>query len=488
MCSIKCSIRAYIHSRTLMAAMQNNSADSLSPPLTMARRLAAWIEAFVASTMRAQVAERARCILLDSFGCALLASIDEKARPVLQALPHLGGNDDCTIIGSRLRSSLPIAAFTNGAFIRLLDLNDTYTGPRQIGHPSDNISTALAAAEIRHRSGMDLLRAIRLGYELYGRILDLGDPENPWDHVTTSGLVTAGMAGWLLRLSPDQLTNALALAATHSAALGEVRVGKISGAKAIANSVVVHTASTLTLLAAEGMTGPERALEGKRGYSNLLLQGADFSGFFAAGGEDRLLSSGLKQFPCFALGQGPISAAIELRGRLSALDAVERLTIVLADTGPARLRLADEHGRSPTSSEAADHSVYFLVAVALRDGRFGLDQLRAERWLDPDIAALIARTQAVIDPTLAPKAGLPCQLEAALADGRRVVVERTCTPGFASNPLSWDDVVSKFRHCARGVLPAEQQDSVIDCIKDLEHLPSVRTLLDCLAPNAAPSP
>ena len=451
----------------------------------MARRLAAWIADFGASAMSAQVAECARRILLDSLGCALLASVDEKARPVLQALPRLGGNRDCTIIGSRLRSSLPIASFTNGALIRLLDLNDTYTGPRQIGHPSDNIGVALAAAEMSDRSGVELLRAIRLGYEIYGRLLDCGDPQSPWDHVTVSGTVAAGMAGWLFRLSPDQLANALALAATHSATLGEVRVGNISGAKAIANSVVAHTACTLTLLAAEGMTGPERALEGERGYASLT--GADFADFFLAG-EDRLLSVGLKQFPCFALGQAPISAAIELGRRLPGTDGIERLTVALADTGPARLRLGDELGRRPQSSEAADHSIYFLVAVALRDGHFGLDQLHAARWRDGDVTALIARMDAVIDPALTPKAALPCRLEAVLADGRRVVIERSCTPGFASNPLSWDEVVTKFRHGARGVLDDERQAKVVACVEDLERLSSVRTLLDCLVPQAVPSP
>lgn len=467
--------------------MQNHSVDSPPPAPTMAGRLAAWIGDFSACKMSAQVAERARRILLDSLGCALLASVDEKARPILQALPRLAGNRDCAIIGSRLRGSLPIAAFANGALIRLLDLNDTYTGPRQIGHPSDNIGVALAAAEMCDRSGLELLRAIRLGYEIYGRLLDLGDAESPWDHVTASGVVAAGIAGWLLRLSPDQLANALALAATHSATLGEVRVGNISGAKAIANSIVAHAASTLTLLAVAGMTGPQRALEGKRGYARLILQGADFADFFAAG-EDRLLSVGLKQFPCFALGQAPISAAIELRGRLSGIDGIERLTIALADTGPARLRLDDEHGRRPQSSEAADHSIYFLVAVALCDGRFGLDQLHAARWRDRDVTDLIARMAAVTDPALTPKAALPCRLEAVLSDGRRVVVQRSCTPGFASSPLSWDEVVTKFRNCARGVLDDERQASVIAAVEDLEGLPSVRTLLDCLAPQAVPSP
>jgi 2-methylcitrate dehydratase len=464
--------------------MAETAAGNASPSKATAFRLAAWINDFGSSAISAKVAERTRAILLDSLACALSASADEKAEPVFQTLPRLGGNEDCTIIGSRMRGSLPGAAFGNGALIRLLDLNDTYTGPKQVGHPSDNIGVALAAAEVKNRSGSELARAIRLGYEIYGRVLDMVDPDSPWDHVTVSGLVTAGIAGWLLRLSTDRLAHALALAAMHCATLGEVRVGKISGAKSIANAVVVHTASMLTLLAAEGMTGPEEALEGRRGFAQLILQGVNFAEFFRDGGDDRLLSVGLKQYPCFALAQGPISAAIELRDRLPEIAGIARLNVTLADTGPARLRLGDDHGRMPNSSETADHSIYFLVAVALLDGRFGLDQLRKGRWQDRDVIELISRMDATIDPSLAPKAALPCRLDAILADGRRLTIERPCTPGFASNPLSWDDVVAKFRHCARGVIDDKAQDTIISQVADVEKLSSVRPLLKLLTPNA----
>ena len=459
------------------------SKDVSSPPETMTRRLARWIGEFGASPPGAATIERAKAILLDAIACALAASTDELAQPIIRTLPQMGSGD-CSIIGSRARSSFPGASFCNGALIRLLDFNDTYTGPRQIGHPSDNIGVALAAAELKDRSGRDFLQAIRLGYEIYGRLLDLSDPKSPWDHVTVSGVVTAGMAGWLLGQSADQITNALALAAMHSATLGEVRAGKISSAKSIANSAVVHTASLLTLLAGEGMTGPELAIEGRLGYAKLILEGADFDGFFQNASNDRLLSVGLKQYPCFALAQGPISAVIELRAKLPQLDAIERLQVTLADTGAARTRLADKYGREPDSSEAADHSIYFLVAVALCDGRFGVDQLRAGRWRDRDVTGLIDRMHASIDPTLKPANGLPCRLEALLADGSHCIVERACTPGFAASPLSWTDVVAKFKQCADGAISEKAQRDLIACVADIERLPSVRTLLKHLTPDA----
>jgi len=456
---------------------------------TIVRQLADWIGTFAASPLPPSTAERARALLLDALACALYASTDDKAAGAIRTVTQLSGGETCTIgtctiIGTRLRTNLPLAAFANGVLIRTLDLNDTYNGPRQIGHPSDNIGAALAAAEMADRSGLDLLRALRMGYEIYGRVLDLGDPDSPWDHVTVSGIVTAAMIGYLLRLSPERLAHAIALAASHSATLGEVRVGHVSAAKSIANSVLVQTAALLTLLAAEGVTGPGEAIEGARGYARLIMDGADFAQFFTTGQDtDRLMAVGLKQYPCFVLGQGPISAAIELRKRLAAQAEIAKLMIAVANTGAARLRLSDTLGRVPSSQEAADHSVYFLVAVALLDGRFGLDQLTGERWQDADVRALIERTEAIIDPALNPPTSLPCRLEARLTNGETIVIERNVTPGMPAMPLSWGEVTEKFRRCAAGVISDEAQSKVVDAVTRIDTLPSVRPLLAALVPR-----
>lgn len=447
---------------------------------SMCAHLAGWIYEFAAQPMPSATAERTRAILLDSLACALYARDDDKAMSALRAVEKLGGNADCTVIGTSVRTSLPLAVLANAVRVRTLDFNDTYAGPRQLGHPSDTIASALAAAELADRSGADLMQAIRVGYEIYCRILDLDDPETPWDHVTVSGLVTAAMIGWLLRLPEAQLAHALSLAAMHCATLGEVRVGQVSAAKSIASAVVSQTAAMVTLLAAEGMTGPPHGLEGPRGYAALLLKGVDFGQFFTSGRDtDRLVATGLKPYPCFALGQGPISAAIELRNQLGPADPIERLEISLANTGPARLRLKDSHGRTPDSREAADHSIYCLVALALLDGRISIESFEADRWRADDVRGLIARMEATTDPALQPTHLLPCRLRAALSKGGEVVIERKATPGSPALPLSWTDVTAKFRNCAAATLSPDAQAAVIGHVEKLDTIPA-RLLMQSL--------
>ena len=349
------------------------------------------------------------------------------------------------MIGTDIRTSLPLAAFANAALFRVLDFNDTYYGPRQIGHPSDILGAALAAAELAGRSGEDLQRGIRLGYEVYGRLLDLTDPDTDWDHVSVCGISAAAMSGWLLGLSPTQIGNAIALAATHSPTLGEVRVGHVSSAKSIASAVVIQTATLLTLLAAENMTGPPQALEGRRGYGRLLLEGVEFAEFFALGSQNRIELAGLKPYPCFALGQGPISAAISLRADVQS-DAIDHIDVFLADTGPARLRLNDANGRAPRSREAADHSLYVLVALALRDGHVTTGQFSSERWKDSEITSLASKISLQIDPTLMPAKNLPCRVSIK-AKGHSHTAECRASPGTPANPLSRQRIVEKFNSC-----------------------------------------
>ena len=110
----------------------------------------------------------------------------------------IGGNADCTIIGSRHRMPVTSAVMLNGILIRELDLNDAYVGPGQMGHPSDNIAVALSVGEKQRSSGLDVLASVIAGYELYCRIQDIIVGRGPWDHVTASALAAPAIAGRLL--------------------------------------------------------------------------------------------------------------------------------------------------------------------------------------------------------------------------------------------------------------------------------------------------
>src|SRR5206468_3117402 len=215
----------------------------------------------------AAAVNQAKLLMLDAVGCGFAAFDEEGAGAVLQTLAHMGGAPQCTVLGSTTKTSAPNAVLVNGSLIRMLDLNDyVNTKDGQIGgHPSDNIPVALAAGELHGSSGRDVLAAIVVGYEVYGRLKEVMDRESNWDGVTVSGFAAPAMAGRLMGLDKRQLANALALAGARAVTPLAVRQGDISAAKSVANALVAQSAMQLTTMAQHGLTGPLDLFENPAG-------------------------------------------------------------------------------------------------------------------------------------------------------------------------------------------------------------------------------
>ena len=108
------------------------------------------------------------------------------------------------------------------------------------------MATVLAAAERSGASGREVIAAIVAGYEIDGRIRDIGVGNSDFDYVTYIGLAAAATSGRLLGLDRERLADALALAATYSPALGVVRGGHISAAKWLGSGLGGQTGISIT--------------------------------------------------------------------------------------------------------------------------------------------------------------------------------------------------------------------------------------------------
>src|SRR5258708_154724 len=182
--------------------------------------LARWVLALRVDDIPPAAVRQAKLLVLDTIGCGYAALAEASARAVLATLADLGGTAQCSVIGAAFKTSAPNAVLVNGALIRILDLND-YVNNRKGeigGHPSDNIPVALAAGEMCASPGRDLIAAIVLGYEIFGRAKDLIDRDSGWDGVTTSGLVAPAIAGRLMGLDAQPLAHALALSGARAPA------------------------------------------------------------------------------------------------------------------------------------------------------------------------------------------------------------------------------------------------------------------------------
>lgn len=450
------------------------------------KQLANWVVGFDAAKIPAAVAMQAKLLLLDTLGCALAAQDEEAFAAAFATVKELGGAPQCAVICTRERTSLTHAVLLNGALIRSLDLNDIYVGPRQNGHPSDNIAVALSFGESAGSTGGELLAAIVLGYEIYGRFDDLADPGSPWDHVTVSSVVAPAMAGRLLKLKADPLAHAMAISAAHGNTLSAVRFGQLSGAKNIANAIVASNGALATLLAKHGLTGPAEILESPRGLAQAVFSGADLSQLLRPAAEPyRIMDVSIKAYPCIGTAQTTVAAAVQARSTISdPLNDIRSISIRMADIPFVKRQLEDIQRRYPRTRETADHSFYYLTAAGILDGDVSVEGFKKERWMDADMKAMMERISIRADDRLNVHVPgtFPCVLELTTQNGEIKTVEMIHAPGSVKNRMTQAEVEAKFRNSCGVALPKTQQDDVIRQVMNLEKLDSVVALMKNLQP------
>lgn len=441
-------------------------------------------------------AEQAKLILLDTLGCGFAALRDACANAVLATVHAFGEAPHCTLIGRAQRVSAPSAVLANGTLIRVLDLNDYVVGADPVsgargGHPSDNIPVALAAAELSDAGGPDLLAAILLGYEIYGRGKTLMDAHSPWDGISISGLAAPAMAGRLLRLPRGQLAHAIALGAARAPTPVGVREGAISAAKSIANALIAQNGMQAALLAAQGVTGPLDLFEAERGLRLVFAHRPDSAVDILGAplpADGFIGNVAVKAYPCFAGAQSAVAAALALHrqveGDVGRLEG--RICVTLADLPIVRRQMSDPGRIKPQSREAADHSLQYLIAVALIDGSFGLKQFEGERWTDPQVVALMGRLDMGTNAELARRASqfYPCALQATDRSGETHEIEVLRPPGVSPDGLDAAGITEKFTRLTDEALTPSQRDRIVDAVMTLDTASRCDQLIQMLAGDA----
>jgi 2-methylcitrate dehydratase len=431
------------------------------------------------------VLERAAVQVFDSFACAAGAIDAHPVRGVRNAIRG-SGPADATLLFTGQHASIPDAVLANGTAVRYLDLNDAFIGSGPGGHPSDNIPVALAVAERENSSGRDTLAAIALGYDLYARFRGLIYAETTsateWDGTSVSGIVSALIAGLLLGLDSTRLTNALAIGAAKGYGLKQVRRGSISSMKACGNALVAREGTMAALLAAEGITGPGQVIEGRSGLLKAFGIEAteDLRAELIAQPAWAIRGISNKLYPAIATSQAAIDASVRItRTEGFRVEDIASIVVRLPDSKATREHLEIKQRQWPDSRESADHSISFLVAVALEDGQMTHEQFEHERWLRPSTLALMERLHVEPDAGLAARAGscYPAIVEVMTIAGKVIRAEVDPTPGSPELPLGLAEVAEKFARFHRTEMDGDRIDEIAVEVGVLPSAPDLERLL-----------
>lgn len=388
-----------------------------------------------------------------------------------------------TIFGSSARSTPELAGFANGVHVRYLDFNDTYLS-REPLHPSDTIPALLALGEWSGADGQHLVDAIAVAYQVGITLCDAASPRaHGWDHVVYITIATACGAARLLGLSLEQTANAIAIALVPHAAMRETRSGELSMWKGAAAANAARHGVFAALLAREEFTGPGLAFTGLMGAVAQLFNGEPIDDAALAPlapdvPPDRVLDSYIKKYPVEYHAQSAVDVALELH---AALGDAEEITAVEIDTFQVSYEIiaADPEKWRPRTRETADHSLPYIVTVALLDGAVSRESFTAERIADPRVHALLERTTLRADSELTaryPGEGIPNRITVHTAAGNVLQGEQSFPRGHAGNPMDNDEVRAKFRANLGGRLDADATERLLNLCWRVGELQDLRTL------------
>ncbi|HYS15506.1 MAG TPA: MmgE/PrpD family protein [Candidatus Binatia bacterium] len=428
--------------------------------------------------------QEAKRHLIDSLGCAMGGYRSEPAAIARKVAPAWSGVPSARLLGEGRPTTPEAAAFANSVMIRFLDANDTYIA-RGSGHPSDMLGAILAAAELQGASGKDLLLATVAGYEMFGAMADqVPLRDRGWDQGVFVAPAAAAGAGLLLGLSAAQMADAIAIAATANVATRQTRAGELAMWKGCATAVAAKAGLFAAQLARAGMTGPTAAFEGRHGLAEQVTGPFQVG---ALGSHDRPFAIERTNFKFFAAeyhAQAPLAMALALRGKVRAeeIEAVEVQIYAMAYS-----EIGSEPAKwDPRTRETADHSLPYMLAVALRDGRLTPASFEPERYLDPSLRPLMNRIRVAENPELTRQfpQELPSRIDVTTHSGQRFTERAEYPKGHARNPMTDADVESKFRDLSVDVLGAHV-DPALRVLWRLDEAPRIGAILDVLTPQPA---
>jgi len=410
---------------------------------------------------------------LDSVGCAIGAVNACPCRSLRRiaagARTAAGG---VSVIAMTDRVAPEQGTLANAAMVRYLDYNDNYLRLGG-GHTSDIIPALWAAAELGG-AGADLLTGLHAGYDTFAALADaIPLRERGWDYPLFIGIAAAVGCAVILQLSVEETANAIAMAVTPAVPLGVTRAGRLSNWKGLASPFAATTGLLAARLAAEGLSGPPHSIEGVRGLWALVTGefsmdgvGKPVDGLSAA--ERSAYKLSVAEFNA----QAPVHEFIRLHDEGLRPDDIDEITVATyyvawSEIGGGQDDAADKW--DPQNRETADHSLPYMCAIALTDGRLQADSYLPERYLDPSLRPLMRKIKVVEDPAITANwiTAPAHEITVRLTSGETRSIRADYPRGHPGNPATSSELERKFQE---QVAPIAGEPATGDILKTLAKL------------------
>ncbi|MEC9309261.1 MAG: MmgE/PrpD family protein [Chloroflexota bacterium] len=435
------------------------------------RQLAEFIAQTNYTSLDQATIQAAKIAILDGVANMVAGSTQELSDIVGEYIKEQGGTPTSSVIGWGFKTNAPSAAFANGVFGHCLDFEIQGFPPTH--GTSSCLPAALAIGENIKTSGKSIITAYTLGWEIQGRLRE-ASAANSHPALHPPGLVGpfggATSSAKVLGLDTQKTLMALGIAASRTGGL-TANTGTMVKSTHPGNAARMGAESAL--LADKGYTSSEQSLESKVGYAEGLFQGnLDWNILLNGLGESyRLINPGfdIKRFPAQVYMQNPIEAVLNLREHYH-LDAEKVTSITVHRRGRGHA------GPIPQTGLDGKFSVEYCAAVALLDGKVGIDSFTDQRRFAEDMELTLPKVK--VDPE-GPASGTVV-VSATLVDGTTIQDECSTFRGSAENPMNESERTDKIIDCVSRSLSDGDTQEVIGQLNNLEELDDISQLMDLI--------
>ena len=456
-----------------------------------------------------EVVAKVKTHILDAIGVGMAGSTMEWCRQSCRVFERAGAPTEATVLGQSHKLAAPDAALANGVALGCMDYDDTdYTGG---GHHMSRhiIAAALAAGELTHSSGKELITAVTIGYEVASRVgssllLDRYGPRganSSWTEEDFAkhhklqkqgGSLVRGnipglfacttLASRLLGLSAAQISSAQGLVGGFGLFLCQSH-SEGADATMLFSGWSAHAGVLSALWAREGLRGPRHIYEGKRGLLEVI--GGDLQD--ATQLTDRLgtqwnsMNNLLKFYPG---GHGMHHFIESLHALMNEGLGAQDIEQIECHAPSQRIEFhfePKEDKLHPTPYSARFSLPYVLARLAI-DRALGPLSYAADKVTDPVVIELASRITYVADETvwIGDKRGL---VIVKLRDGRVLKRSSPELRGFPNRPFTRDDIVGKFKENANLIKTSPRRiDSLVQSLEALENVKDIGDVMRFTTP------
>jgi len=411
-----------------------------------------------------EVIQKGKGHLLDSLAAIVSGSTLKPGKLGLQHARQQGGREECSVLGSSLKTTPILAAFANGMSGHADETDDSNS---QLHPGCAIVPAALAIAESRERSGDALLRAVILGYDIGFRFHQAFEPRSTSFGATFG---SAAAAGTLAELDDLHLRYLISYAAQQASG-SRAWVGDDDHVEKAFDyaAMPARNGVTAALLIQSGFTGNRDVLEGDQGIIKTYAPCDPAKILSELGQRFTITSCLVKKYPVGSPMMETVDATLALLSKQAINpEQIEKVTVRIPESG----------ARTVNNRHMPDVNVQFMVSAILLEGKLTFEMAHDyERFQNPRVLALKDKVQLVGDNDME-RSGHRFQglVEVTLKDGQTLREHVINCRGRPENPMSPDEVEKKAAWLMEPILGQKNVDQIIDSIRRIESLTNTREL------------